>query len=242
MSTRSRLLAAGSLAVALLVSCRAISSLRGLFGPGDLLLDPRLAGTWRADSAPGADRWVVMRPDTTVKTYGLAITDARTAAALLRVDVPLLVVQDSATLNRLKRDATLRARRQRDSVTVFRLSSDAGGPRLFTLGLGRLGGELFADITPDPVTESSHLGRDLMEPVHWFWRVSLEADRLVLTPLDAEWLGTQLDSGRVVLAHEDLSDSRTVLTASTAELQRFVTQHAQDTLAFPPKGALTLRR
>ncbi len=243
MGTRTRLLAAAALATALLVSCRAIASLRGLFDPGDLVQEPRVVGTWRADTAPGADRWVVARLDSTDRTYDLAITDPRSAAALLRIDVPLLVTQDSAMLARLRRDPALRARRERDSVTVTRLYSDSGGPRLFTVGLGRLGGELFADITPNPVAaQRTHLGRDLMEPMHWFWRVSFAGERLVLTPLDEDWLGTQLDSGRVSLAHEDLGDARAVLTAGTADLQRFVAAHALDTLAFPAKGALTLRR
>jgi hypothetical protein len=240
MRTRSRLLTAGLLTLAFLVSCRAVSALHGLFEDKDLLLDARLLGVWRADSSAGSDRWVVARFDTTSKSYNLAIADPRTAAALARLDVARFV-QDSLAVARNPGDRAARERRARDSVTISRLYSDAGGPRLFELALGRLGGALFADITPNPLNTGSHLGKDLLRPVHWFWQASFEGDRVRLIPLDDDWLGAALDSGRVAIAHEDFGDE-VVLIAPTADLQRFVAEHAQDTLAFPPKRALTLRR
>ncbi len=82
----------------------------------------------------------------------------------------------------------------------------------------------------------------MLLPVHWYWRVSLGADRVSLVPLDDEWLGNMIDSGTVSIAHEKTGDDDLLLTAPTPTLQRLVARYATDTLAFQAKHAVDLRR
>jgi hypothetical protein len=236
--SRSVIIAAG---LTLVLGCRTIYVIHPLFTATDLVFEPGLLAAWAPAASPGGERWVFLRPDAKSPGYTLAMADSSVASALPAVDFPALEARDSGTLARLRRDPVARAQRTRDSTTITRLYSDSGGPRVFAAGLGRLGGALFLDITADPLNSGPPHLRDLMMPVHWFWRVSLEGDRLSVTPLNEDWLGQMIDSGRVTIAHET-QDGRILLTASTGELQRLVAQYAQDTAAFPARNRIELRR
>lgn len=230
-------------ALALLVACRKLYSLHPLFADADLVLEPRLLGSWTLGSTESGERWVFLRIDSTSRSYTLAITDSATARVLPGIDISSLSpVQDSATMARVRRDPSLRARRTRDSAAVDRLMSDSAGSRVFEARLGRLAGVLFLDIKAAPFYGESRFPHELLLPVHWFWRASLEADRLQVTPLDDDWLGRMIDSGTVRIAHERVDGSDLVLTAPPDELQRLIARYAQDTLAFPRKNAIQLRR
>ncbi len=57
--------------------------------------------------------------------------------------------------------------------------------------------------------------------------------------VDPGWLGGQLKEHPEALAHEELEESdRIVLTASTAELQKFVIEHADNEEAWDDCGTL----
>jgi hypothetical protein len=228
-------------ALALVVACRKLYSLHPLFADADAVLDPRLLGSWTLDSTESGARWVFLRIDSTSRSYTLALTDSATARVLPGIDISSLL-QDSATMARVRRDPSLRARRTRDSAAVYRLMSDSAGSRVFEVRLGRLAGVLFLDIKAGPLYGDSRFPHELLLPVHWFWRASLQADRLQVTPLDDDWLGRMIDSGTVRIAHERVDGSDLVLTAPTDELQRLIARYAQDTLAFPRKNAIQLRR
>jgi hypothetical protein len=225
-------------ATALLVGCKTVYSLHPLFADDDLVLDQRLAGSWMPDTTVPNQRWVVFRLDTSNRVYQLALTDSVTANVLLSADF----ADDSATRARLNRDPALRARRTYDSTIVWRVFQDSAASHMFDLRLGRLDGVLFADITVNPDFRPRNFPHPLLLPVHWFWRVSFEADRLSLVPLNDEWLGKMIDSNTVRIPHEKTGDDDLLLTAPTHELQGLVARYAADTLAFPRKNGVDLRR
>lgn len=193
------------------------------------------------DSAAPGQRWVFFSPDTTSRTYALALTDSATADLLVEIEFALVFGEDSTTLARLRRDPALRARRSRDSAFVESWSGRADS-RLFHACLGRLAGRLYLDIGRVAFPDYTAPVGELLIPVHRFWQASLESGRLQLSPLNDEWLGAMIDSGTVSVAHERLGNGALLLTARTEELQRLVASFAQDTMAFPPKRAITLRR
>jgi hypothetical protein len=69
-------------------------------------------------------------------------------------------------------------------------------------------------------------------PTHSVWRVRLNRDELVLTPLGDDWVAEQAQEKTLGLRYETVSDT-TVLTASPEELREFLLRHAHDDKAFP---------
>jgi hypothetical protein len=96
---------------------------------------------------------------------------------------------------------------------------------LFTLG-----GRRYLDLTPDSV-EYLKTQHDIvsvsMVPGHLLARLDQEPGGIRFAFFDFEWLGNYLKSHPDELAHRSENDSP-VLTATTAELQRFVLAHAGD--------------
>ena len=228
--------------VALAAACGTVWSVHPLFSDDDLVFEPRLLATWIDVARPDGDRWLLVRTDTASRRYLLAVADSGHAAALSGVDFGILLESDSASRARLERDPSARARRARDSVTVSGMRSDGGGPRFFWALLGRLDGTLFADLSPADIADSTpHLGKSLMIPAHWFWKISLDGDRLRASPLNDDWLSKKIDSGKVRIAHEK-ENGDYILTAPSGALQRLVRQYARDTLAFPRKKEAVFRR
>jgi hypothetical protein len=101
---------------------------------------------------------------------------------------------------------------------------------------GRVGGELFWDMTAEvPKTPGGLVALHLV-PVHSVARVRLDGDRLEVTPLDSRWLAEAIADGRVGLACVDPDEKGggddVLLTASTAELEGFLASWGGDPEAF----------
>jgi hypothetical protein len=106
----------------------------------------------------------------------------------------------------------------------------------------RLNGRLFLDAvhTADHVGSHTVNGEGIRS--HMIVRAMVDGDKMHIDFLSDDWLEKGFDSGTLALAHEtisgnDISD-QIVLTASTADLQKFVAAHANDDQAFPPSDPL----
>ena len=66
-------------------------------------------------------------------------------------------------------------------------------------------------------------------PAHLFLKVEQIGPVLRIAAMDPEWLKEFLAKNPKAIAHEKLDD-RIVLTASTADLQKFLLDHAQEKL------------
>jgi hypothetical protein len=102
----------------------------------------------------------------------------------------------------------------------------------FSAHLFKLGGQRFLDWV---ATESS----DGFVPPHYLLRVRQISPTLQLEPMSAAWLKDLLkknpDAVRHIVLHEkrdNSTDDRTVLTADTRELQKFVLKYMNDPKAF----------
>jgi hypothetical protein len=102
----------------------------------------------------------------------------------------------------------------------------------FTAHLVDLNGHLFMDLYPNPTDVLSDAYKSHLIAAHTFSKVELDSSGLTLAILDVDWLRENLDSGRIHLAHEELGPGDFVLTASTAELQKFILSVVDDTDAF----------
>jgi len=72
-------------------------------------------------------------------------------------------------------------------------------------------------------------------PIHMIHRFQVLGDTLKIASLEMEWLRELTKRQALSLPHLILDDE-VILTASTAELQAFVQQHAADPGAFPDPG------
>jgi hypothetical protein len=110
----------------------------------------------------------------------------------------------------------------------------AGEPESEELSLHvvAIGRSWFVDVAPRKTP-------DLAIEGHVFLKAQFEGDEFVVQLLDWNWLQDQ--AAQYGLAQVDIPNSQCVLTASPAELQRFLSMYADDPRAFE-EGAVRLRR
>jgi hypothetical protein len=110
--------------------------------------------------------------------------------------------------------------------------TEKGVAAKFQANLVQLGEHLFLDLYP---AEEADIKNDLMKihlvPAHTFARLSIKEDAIELTMMDNDWLRGKLSRKELAIPHQALVDG-VVLTASTKELQAFVTKIAADPQAF----------
>ncbi len=102
---------------------------------------------------------------------------------------------------------------------------DTKHPRHTTLleaQLVKLGDQLYLDVYPSPEVDAGDETHRIA--VHSFWKVSLDGDKLILTPINSDWLDKQLEKDAATIRTAPLQRA-TLLTASTAELQEFVRRY-----------------
>ncbi|HLY15584.1 MAG TPA: hypothetical protein VKR61_00100 [Bryobacteraceae bacterium] len=118
-------------------------------------------------------------------------------------------------------------------VTVLPTSgTPSTGP--YNVHLLRLKDQEFVD-----VTAKSDSG--LAIAAHMFAKVSLQGDELLVALLDDDWLKKTVASGAAPSSVSGESGGQIVLTAPTADLQRFITRHAVNPDAWDP-GVSRLHR
>ena len=110
-----------------------------------------------------------------------------------------------------------------------------GEPAEFEARLVRLGGAVFMDTYPKNLVKkfkNDYLQTHLI-PSHNFARVEVREDVLLVEMLNPAWLEELLDKDDTAIAHDSVEDE-TVLTASTADLQKFFRKYADSEDAFEP--------
>ena len=103
----------------------------------------------------------------------------------------------------------------------------------FEVHLVQLGEFLFLDTQVEgPEMINNDFYRMHFIPGHIFSRVRLEGDNLSLAMLDPDSLKKMIEEKKADIGHELFGDDGIVLTAPTAELQKFMLKSAGDTEAF----------
>jgi len=99
----------------------------------------------------------------------------------------------------------------------------------------KLNGNLFVDFAGDANRAEKLQGKDLVLAfpsisAHMVGRIWLEKNSLKVRLLSRDWVDSQIKAGAFSLAHENV-DGREILTASTADLRKFMQEHADDRVA-----------
>ena len=130
----------------------------------------------------------------------------------------------------------------------------------FDIHLVKLGEYLFFDIFPDEVDYLKFEGKSLavpsssfgivkndskqpdielnslyfqhLLPVHTFAKVEIEKDEVRIFRFDAEWLDKLFKERKVRIKHETTEDGQVILTAPSADLQKFFEKYAADEKAY----------
>ncbi len=100
--------------------------------------------------------------------------------------------------------------------------------------LGKLGGHYYLDMTiNDDDKRINDLVGIYLFPVHVFFKVSLKNDQLVMNSFafSSEWLEKLIKEKRIRIKHE-VENKQVLLTASTEDLQKFVTKYSDEQKAF----------
>ena len=107
-------------------------------------------------------------------------------------------------------------------------------PSFVTAYLLDLDGVRYLDLIPDKLPGNSFQA-GYLAPLHSFYRVWRNGDRLKLGGLDADWLKQAIARGSVSIPHV-VRGGDLLLTAPTPELQTLVKRFADDPKAFPNSG------
>lgn len=140
-----------------------------------------------------------------------------------------------------------------DSSTTLRIAAESGNlytlsspdstdvPSRLRLRFARLGGRLFADVTPDLRAYPGGSPEPWLWPMHTAFRVDLAGDSLRLAFLDDDWTKKALDRHAVKVRHER-PDGQVVLTEGTAGLQAMLRKVANVEAAFDTSATYLRRR
>jgi hypothetical protein len=185
-----------------------IPSIHKLYHEKDLLFKGELLGNWEDDNSD----WI-FEANAEQNGYKLTYIEDRTFKTQ--------VVQ----IGKRKYKLTLL-----EDQTIF---ADSGTRSEFDVHLVKLGGSYFIDLYPGD-NDHLELGSLLtvtLFPVHIFAKVEFLDQKVLIRFFDPGWLEDLLEEGRIQIAHEDIEDGF-VLSASTDELQKFVTKYANTDEAF----------
>lgn len=198
--------------VALLAGCLQVVSLQPLFTKEDVVFDEKLLGTWLYDPNKPEATWEFSRLD------------------------------EAATRNLPEA--------WRDESTKFyhlKTAEKNGGRGSFVACLVKLDDKLFLDVFPDQFPSGKQDSKErklvhnaeLFLAVHTFIRVDSIGEQLTIRPT-FDSLFKELIRAEPSVVDYQIVNGRAVLTASTRELQEFITKFVDDERLFV--GPVTLKR
>ena len=233
------------LILSILVGCAPVDSLNPLFADKDAIFDPALVGHWGDPAKNGSinegDIEFIKAGEN-----GYRIVMADKDGGVLEYQAHLAILQGHRFLDVVpdftpKEWANLPDAEVilADSGNEANRSADKSG---FKPPLVRLDAAAYLEFAAsDSPAKSGHFKLRIRRG-HWFCKVSVVGPDLYLNCLDPDWLGEQIDEGKIKIDHTSAASGHEgiVLTANTEDLQRFVVAHADDEKAF--SSSMTVKR
>jgi hypothetical protein len=105
----------------------------------------------------------------------------------------------------------------------------------FEANIIKLGEYYFMDLFPeenDYINKMNDFLAGHLLQAHTFLKLEVKGDQILIYQMSPEWLETLFDENKIRISHERLDEDNIVLTASTKELQKFITKYAEDEKAF----------
>lgn len=174
-----------------------ITSLHPLYTSKDLTFDARLLGTWHSDGS--GDTWKIEN--------------------LMQKELAPFKDKKERMEKELIKSLSI------DKNTYLLTYSKKGKEAEFLLNLVRLNNELYIDLYPGQLKEKNELLEDHFLPVHSYAKIKISNNGFELAFFNSEQIYKLLQENRIKIKHESFEYYK-VITASTAELQKFVTKYA----------------
>ncbi len=232
------------LILSILVGCAPVDSLNPLFTDKDVIFDPALVGHWGDPEKDGSTDGGMEFVKSGENGYRIIMTDKD--GSTLEYQAHLAILQGHRFLDVVPSFVPKEWADLPDAEVVLADSTnEANKPNDkpgFKLPLVRLDGSAYLEFAEsDSPAKRGHFKLQIRRG-HWFCKVSVEGSDLHLNCLDPDWLGTQIDEGKIKIEHTFVASGHEglVLTALTTDLQRFVLAHADDKKAF--SASMTAKR
>lgn len=109
----------------------------------------------------------------------------------------------------------------------------------FLVRMGKIGGMTVAEIRPDdPAPDASDACKIYLLPLYTFVVIQQTSPKLVVQPMDPDWLKKYLDAHAGELQIAKVGDNDFVVTSTTEEFQAFLLRHSKDEGIFDKPAAL----
>lgn len=119
---------------------------------------------------------------------------------------------------------------EKNTYTMIYTEKETSGQ--FKVSLVKLDTNLFLDIYPQQFSEKNEFLKLHFIPAHSFAQIWIEQNNLRFAILNYQWLKENVEKGKIKISHE-IEDDSIILTASTAELQKFIKKYAGTPDVFP---------
>lgn len=174
-----------------------ITSLHPLYTNKDLTFDKRLIGTWHSDGS--GDSWKIEN----------------------LMDKELASFKDPKEKKEKEGFKSMFINKNTYLLTY----KEKGKQGEFLLNLVSLDDELYIDLYPGSLKEQNELLEDHYLPVHSYAKIKINSNGFELSFFNGEQIYKLLNENRIKIKHESFEYYK-VITASTEELQKFVTKYA----------------
>ncbi len=111
------------------------------------------------------------------------------------------------------------------------LENESIDSSIFIGAVGEFNGAYFLDLSVFDIAPSSNLKQSHYFPVHTFSKLHVVDDSLNIEFFKDSWIEELIENNRIRITHEK-ENGEILVTASTSELQKFVTKYAHDKRAF----------
>jgi len=129
--------------------------------------------------------------------------------------------------------------------------TDNKGTATFSVHLFKLGSKLFLDFYPREAGSNNDFMASHLVPMHTVARVEISPEKMVIQWYNEEWLIGLFRQNKIRIAHEKVpyegvgagdDNFQVVLTAPTAELQKFMEKYSDDPKAFDKDYTFVLKK
>jgi hypothetical protein len=219
-----------------MTGCVPVDSINPFYTEKNAIFDPALVGKW---GGPNPDEGGLRFDRTDGNAYQMVMTGRKSSDW---VKESVFVVHLLSLGGEKYLDVEPREFESSPQQLLFSTDALKKGSK-FEPSLEKIGSGIYMEVTgPNPGKGASQELQVKIRPAHWIFKVYLSEKSLSLSFLDREWLHEQIEKKLIQARHlkaKDDDGQSWVLSGSTAELQQFVVQHADDPGAFDAGMAMS---
>lgn len=219
-----------------MTGCVPVDSINPFYNDKNVIFDPALVGKW---GSPNPDEGNLRFDRAEDGAYQMVMTEKKSAGWMKET----IFVAHLVSLGGEKYlDVEPREFGAPAQQFLFRTDPSRKASK-FEPTLEQIGSGVYLEVLgPNPGKGTSQELQIKVRSAHWIFKVYLTEKSLSLSYLDREWVQEQIDKKLIQARHlkaRNEDGTNWVLSGSTAELQQFVVQHADDPGAFDSGASMS---